>query len=81
MGTGVYLLSMNRTRVTIAGEQVAASATVTVRGTEGRVIDRGAGVDLTMKVASVTRTRTSATVVGEDGTEWTLVRRTCGCGG
>lgn len=80
MGSGAYQLSMNRTRVTIAGEQVAASATVTVRGNEARAIDRSAGVDLTMQVATIERTRANTTVTGEDGTTWTLVRRTCGCG-
>lgn len=80
MSSGAIQLAMNRTRVTIDGTEVAPSATVTVRGGEAVAIDRGASVELRMAVASITRSRRDTTVVGTDGTTWTLVRRSCGCG-
>lgn len=81
MTSGAIQLAMNRTRVTIDGTEVAPSATVTVQGGEAVAIDRSASVELRMPVASITRGRRDTTVVGTDGTTWTLVRRNCGCGG
>lgn len=75
MTSGTVILAMPRAQVTIAGQVVAKSATVTVQGGQAVAIARGENVELRMAVADVVRQRNQAAVTGTDGTVWNCQRR------
>lgn len=74
-----YQLLVSRAKVTAGTDVLSDRATVSVKN--GVATLKAPGVDLSMPVASVTKDRKSATVIGTDGTVWVVARQGCGCGG